>query len=306
MSGLKWLVNEQTNGSNGDQQMTLPAEFEQYRELRKSEDNLIQRFLKPLVERLGYYSVRDYHGTREFGKDLVYAEVDKFAEVTYHGLQAKFEESISLRLAEDLALDAIQAFTNPFEHPSTHQPHRIATFVAVNAGSISEQARTHFFNRVGPHAGSCRIFDGKDLLGLDRIAFLKQGQAVTETLDGLLIEANFNRNLLTLIVQTSDQKPRQIHLSRLSDAAGTSYLVRPLSGCGIILDTVLLYVQQVRMVNKCLDGLAAPINLEPTVGELTNSIRGLASNIMTNSAELIEQIRQALSQLRPLAETAGS
>jgi len=56
--------------------MTIPAEFDRYREPRKSEENSIRWFLKPLVERLGYCSVRDYHGTREFGKDLVYAEVD--------------------------------------------------------------------------------------------------------------------------------------------------------------------------------------------------------------------------------------
>jgi hypothetical protein len=135
---------------------------------------------------------------------------------------------------------------------------------------------------------------------------MKQGQAVAETLDGLLIEAKFNRNLLGLIAQSFDQQPRQTHLSRLSDAACTSYLVRPLSRSGINLDTVLLYTQQVRMVNKCLDGLAVPINLEPTVVELTNSIRGLAGNIMVNSGVLTGQIRQILSQLRPLTETADS
>src|SRR5262249_21240651 len=81
--------------------MTIPAELGRYREPRKSEDNFIQKLLKPLLQRLGYYSVRDYQGTREFGKDLVFAEVDKFAEISYHGLQAKYEDSISLTMAED-------------------------------------------------------------------------------------------------------------------------------------------------------------------------------------------------------------
>ena len=139
--------------------MTIPAEFDRFKEPRKSEENFTQKLLKPLLQRLGFYSVRDYHGTREFGKDLVFAEVDRFAEISYHGLQAKYEDGIGLQMAEDLAIDAIQAFTNPFEHPSTHQSHRITTFVAVNAGTVSEQARTHFFNRVGAHAGSCRILE---------------------------------------------------------------------------------------------------------------------------------------------------
>jgi len=79
--------------------MPIPAEFERYREPRKSEENFIQKLLKPLLQRLGYYSVRDYHGSREFGKDLVFAEVDRFAEISYHGLQAKYEDSVSLTMA---------------------------------------------------------------------------------------------------------------------------------------------------------------------------------------------------------------
>src|SRR5206468_2403248 len=115
------------------------------------------------------------------------------------------------------------------------------------------------------HAGSCRILEGRDLLTLDRAAYLTRGQLVTETLDGLLLETNFNRNLVNLIVNSFGQTPRQTHLNRLSDAACTYYLVRPLSGTAIDLDVVLLYAQQVRMVNRCLDGLAAPVNVEPVV-----------------------------------------
>jgi len=280
--------------------MAMTPEFERYREPRKSEENFIQQFLKPLLQRLGYYSVRDYHGTREFGKDLVYAEVDKLADISFHGLQAKYEDSISLPMAEDLALDAMQAFANPFTHPTTNNPHRITTFIAANAGSISEQARTHFFNRIAAHAGSCRLLDGHDLLTLDRAAFLNRGQMVAEILDGLILEVNFNRHLINAIVATFDQVPRQTHLNRLSDAACTSYLIRPLSGSAIDRDVVLSYVQQVRMANRCLDGLAAPVNLEPVVAGLTESLRGFANTISTNSNNLLVQVNAVLTQLRPL------
>jgi hypothetical protein len=285
-----------------ERQMAFPAEFEQYREQRKSEENFIQRFLKPLLVRLGYYSVRDYHGTREFGKDLVYAEIDRFAEVAYHGLQAKFEESVGLPMAEDLAQDAIQAFTNPFEHPTTHQPHRIATFVAVNAGSVSEQARTHFFNRVGPHAGSCRILDGKDLLGLDRVA-LSNSQAVAETLDGIFIEIKFNSDILAFILKNLKERPKLVNLSRLSDAACTSYLVHPISRSDIDLNNMLVYTNEVRSANICLNLLAMPINTEPNMAELINQIQSSADKIMPLSEILMQQIQQMLSHLRPLTET---
>ncbi len=285
--------------------MSIKSEFELYREPRKSEENFIQKFLKPLLQRLGFYSVRDYHGTKEFGKDLVFAEIDKFAEISYHGLQAKFEESIGLSMAEELVADAMQAFANPFTHPSTHHTHRITTFVAVNAGSVSEQARTHFFNRMGPHAGSCRVFDGKDILTMDRAAYLGRGQLITETLDGLLFRIGHNRNLVNMIVSGLNVEPRQMHLSRLSDSACAAYLIRPLSNMGVSVDVVTLYTNQVRMLNKCIDGLAIPISLEPTVLGLTNSIRDLAPLILSNSGLLISQINSAINQLRPFIAEGG-
>ena len=285
--------------------MAIPAEFDRFKEPRKSEENFTQKLLKPLLQRLGFYSVRDYHGTREFGKDLVFAEVDRFAEISYHGLQAKYEDGIGLQMAEDLAIDAIQAFTNPFEHPSTHQSHRITTFVAVNAGTVSEQARTHFFNRVGAHAGSCRILEGKDILTLDRAAYLGRGQLVTETLDGLLVEINFNLNMVKGILAALDQVPRPIQVNRLSDSACTNYLVHPFGGATINVNVVLGYAQQVRMMNKCLDGLAAPISVEPTVAAYINGIRGIAPVIQSDSDALTGEINKVLAQLRPLIEQQG-
>jgi hypothetical protein len=285
--------------------MAIPAEFERYREPRKSEENFIQKLLKPLLQRLGYYSIRDYHGTREFGKDLVFAEVDRFAEISYHGLQAKYEENISLAMADDLANDAIQAFTNPFEHPSTHQPLRITTFVAVNAGTVSEQAKTHFFNKVGAQAGSCRILEGRDILTLDRAAYLGRGQLVTETLDGLLVEINFNLNMVHGILTALDQVPRPIQVNRLSDSACTNYLVHPFGGATINVNVVLGYAQQVRMMNKCLDGLAGPISVEPTVAPYIAGIRGIAPVIRSDSDRLIGEINKVLAELRPLIEISG-
>ena len=95
--------------------MAIPAEFEQFREPRKSEANFASRFLLPLLERLGYYEVRNYHGGRELGKDLVFAEVDRAGQIVFHGLQAKFEASLSLNDMEGLITDCKQAFLPPFQ-----------------------------------------------------------------------------------------------------------------------------------------------------------------------------------------------
>lgn len=72
--------------------MPIPGELKYEGEIR--EDQFIQKFLIPLLQRLGYQVV-NYHGQREFGKDLVFSEVDRFSNVVYHGLQAKYEASLA-------------------------------------------------------------------------------------------------------------------------------------------------------------------------------------------------------------------
>jgi hypothetical protein len=120
--------------------VSFPAEFRY-----ANEDDFIQRFLIPLITRMGFYVV-NYHGVSEFGKDLIFAEIDRFGHVRYHGLQAKYESSFSLKDSESLIDDCRQAFANPFKHPQTGATERISTFYAVNGGSVSDQATTHFFN----------------------------------------------------------------------------------------------------------------------------------------------------------------
>lgn len=47
----------------------------------QNEADFTSRFLVPLLRRLGYSVVAEYHGQREWGKDLVFGEFDRFGEV---------------------------------------------------------------------------------------------------------------------------------------------------------------------------------------------------------------------------------
>jgi hypothetical protein len=107
------------------------------------------------------------------------------------------------------------------------------------------------------------------------------------------------------ILTAVDQVPRPIQVNRLSDSACTSYLVRPFGGATIDVSVVRGYAQQVRMMNKCLDGLAMPISVEPAVTAYINGIRGIAPVIQTDSNVLTREITEVLAQLRPLVELLG-
>src|SRR5215468_8794949 len=121
--------------------MAFPDEFK-----FSNEEDFLQRFMIPLLQRLGYSLVVQFHGAREFGKDLIFADIDRFGHIRYYGLQAKYESSISLNGVEGLILDCSQAFANPFIHPQSGATHRICGFYAINGGSVGDAAITHYFN----------------------------------------------------------------------------------------------------------------------------------------------------------------
>ncbi|MGD9858247.1 MAG: hypothetical protein AB7U20_25175, partial [Planctomycetaceae bacterium] len=67
------------------------------------------QFVMPLLLRLGFGIVVHYHGTREFGRDVIFGDLDRFGHVVYYGLQIKYESSIGLGASQKL----IEALNKP-------------------------------------------------------------------------------------------------------------------------------------------------------------------------------------------------
>jgi hypothetical protein len=43
-------------------------------------------FVMPLLIRLGFGVVVNYHGQREFGRDVIFGDLDRFGHVVYYGM----------------------------------------------------------------------------------------------------------------------------------------------------------------------------------------------------------------------------
>ena len=212
-----------------------------------NEADFTSHFLVPLLRRLGFLIVAEYHNTvAEFGKDLVFGEIDRFGQLVYHGLQAKYTDSIGQTDSHDLVNDCNEAFTHPFHHPTTGQDEHIATFYVANAGSISTNARTNFFSALRvPHGGHVHMLDGKTLLALDRWGTVNRIDSVRERLSGFLIELRYNRNQVASIGEMvrnySHDTKNPLPIQRLRVAAASYYLQSPLLPSQIDTDTVLQY-----------------------------------------------------------------
>lgn len=238
--------------------MTIPSEFSY-----ANEDEFTEKFIVPLLHWLGYGLVANYHGTTQNGKDLVFADRDRFGDTVFYGLQVKYVSSIGQKDAEDLIADCRQAFRNPFRHPRTGADESIAFFVAVNGGAISDQARQNFFNDAAqegrrPHV---RLLDGKQLLALRNFVATNNLSTVRGQLRGLLREVETNRHLRSVGALSSlPQDPgKPMPLERLRNNAVAAYLASPtLPETDIPLWGADKYWQATQAFNRLLDTMSQP------------------------------------------------
>jgi len=244
--------------------MAIPKEFNY-----KDEDAFIQEFIIPLLYKLGFSLVVNYHGTAELGKDLIFAEVDRFGHVRYHGIQAKYVGSISLNAIEELITDCKQAFENPFTHPQTGATEKINSFYAVTGGTIGTDATNHYFNSVlKSYGANARLLQAKDLITLDRWATAKHRDNLSDLLAGLLVELDYNEHhIFPMLIESLSKFSKGTGtwpLWRLRSESVSSYLQQPFLTKSLNIDRMLNYWHFALLCNKETDlvgqGIFSPEN----------------------------------------------
>lgn len=285
--------------------MPIQKEFEKYGD----EATFIRDFVIPLLRRLGFFIV-DYHGKREYGRDLIFSEIDRFNNFVYHGLQAKYEKSISQKESEGLIDDCREAFRHSLQHPITGEVGNICNFVAANAGTFGDNTPENFHEdaRNREHRGHVRLLDGKALLHLDRWATVARLEQVAEAISGLLVELRFNRMLLPgvgdAMRQTLQDQHRRIVIERLRTNAVSHYIQRPLLPGSIDTDVISRYLLVAeRAVNAPLDVMTAALVTVPVLLANANGILIGIGEIERLGSGLEIAINAVLSTLGPLASS---
>jgi hypothetical protein len=262
--------------------MAFPAEFKY-----ENEDDFIRRLLVPLLHRLGYSMVVPYHGSSELGKDLVFGEIDRFGHVRYHGLQAKYEPSISLNGSGELIEDCRQAFANPFKHPQTGAVESISSFYAVNGGSLGSDAIAHYFNSLRPQFyGNVQLLQGKDLVILDRWASVNRVNSIGEQITGLLLELRYNETIMSFVRKAISEDLNSVEQLRVE--AVSAYLSRPFLARLVNAGPFQEYYHFCSFCNRLLQYAATPLG----VGKQKRV--EIRDNILNNHFPVIEKYAQEI------------
>src|SRR5437870_5146293 len=165
----------------------------------KDEAEFREKFVKPLLNRLGFYGVSEQHGTQEFGKDFVFSELHRLGGVRHYAAQVKHEERIAQGKSVDGLLSQLrQAFAKPFRRPDSPRECYVSGVYIFNSGEITPNAKEQLLTELGRERYGDNVYflDGERLEGLNEWAFLQTDATARARLTGVRSALLYNIQIL--------------------------------------------------------------------------------------------------------------
>ena len=168
-----------------------------------------QNFVRPLLNKLGFFLVADYHGQREFGKDFVFSELHRFGGIRHYAAQVKHMRTIGLgKTVDELVTDMNQAFANPFTLPDSPTEAYISSFYVFNSGRITNEAKDDLIQRIRrtSYAGNVYFLDGDRLDSLNKWATFQNDQNLRSRLSGLRNQLIINIIIWNSVIKDTERE----------------------------------------------------------------------------------------------------
>jgi hypothetical protein len=265
-----------------------------------NEADFRDKFVKPLLNKLGFYGVSEQHGSQEFGKDFIFSELHRLGGMRHYAAQVKHEKSVNQgRIVDDLLAQIRQAFSVPFTRADSPRQCYVSTVYVFNSGGITENAKEQLLNNLErEHYGdNVLFFDGDRLDALNQWATLQTDTITRARLLGL-------RSTLISISLSLNQ-----HLTGTSD-------LRPHYTPGIELylsEPVGLEIEQVGLLFKLwamLQGLeafrtmalarAAPAAATTLLAEMAPYFKETTQEAHALTIELWKTVDAAMKKMNPI------
>jgi len=112
-------------------------------EFETNEKLFSTELILPLLRRMEFINVRYNHGIKEFGRDFLFAEINKFGETVNFGMQIKAGNiSGKVNSEIDIIIGQINdAFSMPFNKLGDENDYYITTFIVAISGYFKDNAK---------------------------------------------------------------------------------------------------------------------------------------------------------------------
>lgn len=154
----------------------------------KDEAEFREKFVKPLLNRLGYYGVSEQHGTQEFGKDFVFSELHRLGGMRHYAAQVKHEKIINQGTSVDGLLSQVrQAFARPFKRSDSPRECHVSAVYVFNSGEITANAKEQLLSELEQerYGDNVHFLDGERFEALNAWATLESDTKARTRLLGL-------------------------------------------------------------------------------------------------------------------------
>ena len=264
-----------------------------------------EKFVKPLLNRLGYYGVSELHGTQEFGKDFVFSELHRLGGMRHYAAQVKHEQRINQGTSVDGLLSQVrQAFAKPFKRTDSPRECHVSAVYVFNSGEITDNAKEQLLRELERerYGDNVHFLDGERLDALNEWATLGTDANARARLLGLRLSLRAIIHLLERHeVSGFSLHPTFIHGIEL-------YLSEPVnSDDQLIRSLVSLWqrLKNVEVLNTFLWKYVGSKNAatHSFMEKKALDLKNMAKEAMSFAKEASKQVDALIEKMKPLGGT---
>ena len=261
------------------------------------------KFVRPLLNKLGFFLVTDYHGRREFGKDFVFSELNRFGGIRHYAAQVKHIQKIGLGQAvEELMTQMNQAFSNPFILPDSQREAYISSFYIFISGTITTEAKDDFIQRIRrtQYGENIYLLDGERLDSLNKWATFQNDQNIRSRLSGLRHQLIINIKIWDSVIEGA--KKEMFGEARGPILAGIeAFLSSPISPERISENDLMQLWQYARIIHSISTRYLLGVHVKEEIKKQdTKNASELALKAIEYAKKVISDIDGVISDLKPL------
>lgn len=179
----------------------------------QNEEELTKKLIIPLLQKLGYERIRYFHGNREYGKDLVFSETDRFGNRQFHAAQIKYGDITgeAAGVIDKIIGQIEDAFLMPYLEVETQLPRCIATLYICCSGKFSQNAQEKIKEKISKSfIGRLFFIDGQRINEIIKSQNIVFSQNLKTKLEILINEFDFNISICQRILTLEDKYPSQV------------------------------------------------------------------------------------------------
>lgn len=264
----------------------------------KDEAEFREKFVKPLLNRLGYYGVSEQHGTQEFGKDFVFSELHRLGGMRHYAAQVKHEKIINQGTSVDGLLSQVrQAFAKPFKRADSPRDCHVSAVYVFNSGEITPNAKEQLLSELGieRYGDNVHFLDGERLQALNEWATLQSDANARARLLGIRSTLRFIIDVLKQYQEQGKPEFQPLFIQGIE-----LYLSEPVICDDEFIKALFVLWDQLQLIEEVRKILIKFVGNTVVLEKNSPRLKDAAQSALPLATTLCQRVDAAIEKMKPL------